>query len=307
MAITAGLVKELRERTGAGMMECKKALVEAGGDIEKAIEQMRKAGQAKADKKAGRVAAEGLIAIASNEEKHRAVMVEVNCETDFVAKEDGFRAFVNAVARRALAARVTTLDALLATPMQAGAAGSIEEQRRQLVARIGENISVRRFVSLERVPGRVGSYLHRGRIGVLVALDGGDETVAKDIAMHIAASRPWCIAEADVPADRLEKEKEILAAQAAASGKPPQVVEKMIAGRLRKFIAEITLLGQGFVKDPQVTVAEYLAKAGATVRDFQRFEVGEGMEKRAANFAQEVMAQAGVKPVVIPSSDALDH
>ncbi len=208
MAITASLVKELRERTGAGMMECKKALVDANGDIEKAVETMRKAGQAKADRKAGRTAAEGLIAIAVDDQNRRAAMVEVNCETDFVAKEDGFQAFAAQVARQTLAAQPSTLTALLATRFEAAESTTIDERRRELVARIGENIAVRRSVLLESTGGQVGSYTHGGRIGVLVAIRGGDPRLAKDIAMHIAASRPVCIAEDNIPADFLAKERE---------------------------------------------------------------------------------------------------
>lgn len=295
MAITAGLVKELRERTGAGMMECKKALVDANGDIEKAIETMRKAGQAKADRKAGRTAAEGLIAIALNDQHTRAAMVEVNCETDFVAKENGFQAFAAQVARQALEARATTLEALLSTRLEAAEGATIEERRRQLVARIGENIAVRRLVSLESTHGQVGSYIHGGRIGVVLAINGGDERLAKDISMHIAASRPLCIAEGDIPADLLAKEREIFAAQAADTDKPPQIVEKMVAGRLKKFVAEVTLLGQPFVKNPDMTVAKLLAANEASVEEFQRFEVGEGLEKKSEDFAGEVMAQIEVR------------
>lgn len=302
MAITAGLVKELRERTGAGMMECKKALVEAEGDIEKAIEAMRKAGQAKADRKAGRTAAEGLIAIASDSECPRAAMVEVNCETDFVAKEDGFQAFAAQVAEQTLAVQPATLDALLNARLEETEGATIEERRRQLVARIGENIAVRRFVFLESDGGQVGSYLHGGRIGVLVAITGGDERLAKDIAMHIAASRPVCVAEGDIPADLLAKEKEIFTAQAATSGKPPEIIEKMVAGRLKKFVAEVTLLGQPFVKDPDVSVAKLLAKHGAAVASFHRFEVGEGVEKASEDFASEVMAQIKARPEVTPDA-----
>ena len=273
------------------MMECKKALVDANGDIENAIEAMRKAGQAKADRKAARTAAEGLIAIALDEQRARAAMVEVNCETDFVAKEDGFKAFATQVAKQALEARPATLDVLLSTEFEAAAGATIEERRRQLVARIGENIAVRRFVIVESAQGTVGNYIHGGRIGVLVAIKGGDERLAKDISMHIAASRPVCVAEGDIPADLLAKEREIFAAQAAGSDKPPQIVEKMVTGRLKKFVAEITLLGQPFVKNPDVTVAKLLAENAAVVEEFQRFEVGEGLEKKTDDFAGEVMAQ----------------
>lgn len=303
MAITAGLVKELRERTGAGMMECKKALVDANGNIERAIETMRKAGQAKADRKADRTAAEGLVAIALNDQHTRAAMVEVNCETDFVAKEDGFRAFAAQVASRVLETRPPTLEALLETRIEAEEGATVEERRRQLVARIGENIAVRRLVWLEATSGQIGSYVHGGRIGVLVAISGGDESLAKDVAMHIAASRPVCIAEGDIPADLLAKETEIFAAQAAASGKPAQIVEKMVAGRLKKFVAEVTLLGQPFVKDPEITVAKLLADKGARVEEFQRFQVGEGLQKKAGDFAGEVMAQIQARSESTPAPE----
>lgn len=291
MSITAAMVKELRDRTGAGMMECKKALVEAGGDIEAAVEAMRKSGQAKADKKAGRIAAEGLVGIQVSEDGQTGVMVEVNCETDFVAKEEGFKSFVTSVAARALAENPADVEALNALPMEAGGGMSIDEQRRELVAKIGENMSLRRFVRVEAPGGRVGSYIHGGRIGVLVAMDGGDDAAAKDVAMHVAASRPVCIAEGDMDPAVLEKEREIFAAQAAESGKPPEIVEKMVTGRVKKFLREVTLLGQPFVKDPDLSVQKYLAGSGGSVTGFQRFEVGEGLEKRSENFADEVMAQ----------------
>ncbi|MBK7540252.1 MAG: elongation factor Ts [Candidatus Competibacteraceae bacterium] len=285
--ITAALVKELRERTGSGMMECKKALQETGGDIEAAVELMRKAGQAKADKKASRVAAEGLIAI-----KHTtgaAAMVEINCETDFVTKNDDFRAFVAAVAETALAVGPVDLDALLAANMANGQ--SVEQNRRDCIAKIGENINVRRCVRFSNPKGVLGSYLHGTRIGVLVELAGGDAELAKDIAMHVAASRPLCVSAAQVPAEVVAKEKEIYAAQAATSGKPANIIEKMVEGRLRKYFDEITLLGQAFVKDPDQTVEKLLAARNAKVVRFERFELGEGIEKKADNFAAEVMAQ----------------
>ena len=285
--ITAALVKELRERTGSGMMECKKALQETGGDIEAAVELMRKAGQAKADKKASRVAAEGLIAI-----KHTtgaAAMVEINCETDFVTKNDDFRAFVAAVAETALAVGPVDLDALLAANMANGQ--SVEQNRRDCIAKIGENINVRRCVRFSNPKGVLGSYLHGTRIGVLVELAGGDAELAKDIAMHVAASRPLCVSAAQVPAEVVAKEKEIYAAQAATSGKPANIIEKMVEGRLRKYFDEITLLGQAFVKDPDQTVEKLLAARDARVVRFERFELGEGIEKKADNFAAEVMAQ----------------
>ena len=241
MSITAGQVKELRERTGAGMMECKKALVETNGDLEAAVEQLRKSGLAKADKKAGRVAAEGAIVFAS--EGQRAVLVEVNSETDFVAKDDNFRGFADEVA--ALAIKADDVDGLNAATMANG--NSVEENRQQLVAKIGENVQVRRLASLEAPNGVVGTYIHGGRIGVAVALTGGDEDLARDIAMHVAALNPAFRDAEDVPAEVMQKEKEILVAQAADSGKPADIIEKMVQGRLKKHLAEITLTGQPFV------------------------------------------------------------
>ena len=290
MQITASMVKELRERTGAGMMECKKALVESGGDIDVAIENMRKSGQAKADKKAGRIAAEGLIAVETSADGRRAAMVEVNCETDFVAKQDEFRSFVESIARRALEENVDGAEAL--ADLTVGDDGSsIDERRRELVARIGENITVRRATVLEATGDRLGTYVHGGRIGVLVDLKGGDDGVARDLAMHVAASRPLAVDASGIPRDHLEKEQEILKAQVADSGKPPEIQEKMISGRLNKYLKEVTLVGQPFVKDPDTSVEKYLKSASAQVRGFTRFEVGEGIEKKSENFAEEVMAQ----------------
>ena len=288
MAITAALVKELRERTGAGMMECKKALTETDGDIDAAIENMRKAGMAKADKKAGRVAAEGLVSIKLDDAGKTAAIVEVNCETDFVTKGDDFRNFVDAIAECVLDNKPADLDALLALPLADGT--SVEETRKNLIAKIGENMSVRRFEIIDS-KGQLASYKHGERIGVVVNLEGGDEALGKDIAMHIAASRPVCVAESDVDPDLIEKEREIFAAQAAESGKPPEIVEKMVTGRIKKFLKEVTLLGQPFVKDPDQTVAQLLDKAGASVAGFVRYEVGEGIEKKSENFAEEVAAQ----------------
>ncbi len=290
MAITAAQVKELRERTGSGMMECKKALTEAGGDMEAAVEILRKAGLAKADKKAGRVAAEGLIVIEVSSDGKRAAMVEVNCETDFVAKEEAFREFARKVARRVLESAPASMEALLSMPLEDGDDKTIEEARKELVAKLGENITVRRYKIVE-TSGTIGMYLHGNRIGVLVELEGGDEALAKDIAMHIAASRPVAISEEDVPPELLDKEREIIKAQAEQSGKPADIVEKMIQGRLNKFLKEITLLGQPFVKDPDTSVGKLLEKAGARVLAFQRLELGEGVEKKQENFAEEVMSQ----------------
>ncbi len=291
MSVTASMVKELRERTGAGMMECKKALVEANGDIDVAIENMRKSGQAKADKKAGRVAAEGLIAIEISADKKRAAMVEVNCETDFVTKEAEFQSFVGAVVKRALEELPRDAEALSALPLDKGAGPSIDERRRDLIAKIGENITVRRVHAVSAAGDCIGAYVHGGRIGVLVDMKGGDESAARDIAMHVAASRPLALAEADLPKEHLEKEREILRAQVAESGKPPEIQEKMVSGRLNKYLKEVTLLGQPFVKDPDSSVENFLKSSKAQVLSFTRFEVGEGIEKKSENFAEEVMAQ----------------
>lgn len=291
MAITAALVKEVRERTGAGMMECKKALVEAHGDIDTAIETLRIQGQAKADKKATRVAAEGIVVIKLDERGRTGVVLEVNCETDFVAKKEEFHAFADEVADVALTQRPVDVEAL--TALSPGDDGkTVDTHRRELVALIGENISIRRFARLDAAQGRLGHYLHQGgRIGVIVVLSRGEEDVGRDVAMHVAWFRPLCLGEDDVPADVLAKEKAILVAQAAESGKPPEIVEKMVAGRLKKYLREITLLGQPFVKDNDVSVHKFLSDADAQVLDFVRFEVGEGIEKKSENFAEEVMAQ----------------
>lgn len=290
MAITAGQVKELRERTGSGMMECKKALVDAGGDMEVAVENLRKSGLAKADKKAGRVAAEGLIIIELSADGKRAAVVEVNSETDFVAKKDEFQSFADKVAKRILKSSPANLEALLAMPLDDGGV-SVDEARKELVAKLGENMNVRRF-NLVETKGILGAYLHGVRIGVLVEMQGGSEDLAKDIAMHIAASRPVCVSEAEVSADMIKKEREIFAAQAEQSGKPAEIISKMVDGRIKKFLAEVTLVGQPFVKDPDITVAQLLTKADAKVLSFQRMELGEGIEKKVENFADEVAAQA---------------
>ena len=292
MQITAAMVKELRERTGAGMMDCKRALTEAEGDLEKAIGIMRLSGQAKADKKAGRITAEGVVTIKIDGTGRRAAMVEINCETDFVAKEAAFRDFVDAVCARVLAVDPADVDELGRIQLDGEGGSSVEEERRGLVAKIGENISVRRFAAIESQGGRLGAYVHGTRIGVVVDLEGADDVVARDIAMHVAASRPVAVGESDMPEEMLGREREILQAQVADSGKPPEIQKKMLAGRLAKFLKEVTLLGQPFVKDPDRPVGEYLRASGATVLRFERFEVGEGIEKRVDNFAEEVMAQA---------------
>lgn len=291
MTISATMVKELRERTGAGMMECKKALTETHGDIEKAIELMRKSGMAKADKKAGRVAAEGMIVIQTDAGAQHAALVEVNCETDFVARGDEFKAFAEAVGRQVLTKKPADLDALLAMPSATQPGMTVDEARRAAVAKIGENIGIRRFASFAADGGVLGTYLHGTRIGVVVKLVGGTAEVAKDVAMHVAASRPICVAPDQIPAETLAKEKEIFAAQARESGKPENIIEKMVEGRIKKYYAEVTLVGQPFVKNPDITVEKLLKDAGAKVIAFQRFEVGEGIEKKTENFAAEVMAQ----------------
>lgn len=291
MAITASLVKELRERTGSGMMECKKALVETNGDIETAIENMRKSGQAKAAKKAGRTAADGLIVIQLSDDNTKGVILEVNCETDFVAKDENFTSFANAVASRALAADVATVAELLDAPLHDGEETTINTAREALVVKIGENMNVRRFQRFESVTGKLASYTHGARIGVIIDVTGGDHDLARDVAMHVAASNPLCVSEDQVPADLLEKEREIFKVQALESGKPENIVDKIIEGRVRKYLADTTLLGQAFIKDPDITVEKLLSAAGAKVNDFKRYEVGEGIEKKQENFADEVMAQ----------------
>lgn len=287
MTVTAALVKELRERTGAGMMECKKALVETDGDLDTAVEHLRKSGLAQADKKASRVAAEGKIAQALSDDGKQAVMVEVNCETDFVAKDINFNAFADAVAANALASNAADVASLMETTHNDA---TLEEARQTLVAKIGENVQVRRFERTS-TEGILGAYLHGGKIGVLVDLQGGNSELAKDIAMHVAALGPAFVSESDVPADFLAKEKEILLAQVEDSDKPAEIIDKMVSGRLRKHLAEITLLGQPFVKDGDITVAKLLEQNKASVKGFSRLVVGEGIEKKESNFADEVMQQ----------------
>jgi elongation factor Ts len=284
------MVKELRERTGAGMMECKKALVETGGDMDRAIELLRKSGQAKADKRSGRIAADGRIVVATDGNK--AVIAEINSETDFVAKDENFVAFVDSVAATALASNAEDVEALLAESRADGK--MIETARAELVNKVGENISVRRFARIDAAE-QLGSYTHGARIGAVVSLSGGDAELARNIAMHVAATNPVCIDEAGVPAETLESERRIITEQAAEqaqkSGKPPEIIEKMVGGRMAKFLKEITLLGQPFVRDPDVSVGKLLEAAGAEVKEFIRYEVGEGIEKKQENFAEEVMSQ----------------
>lgn len=289
MSITAGMVKELRERTGSGMMECKKALVESNGDMELAVENMRKSGLAKADKKSGRIAAEGIIGVKVSDNQKAVAIVDINCETDFVAKAADFINFVNNVTAALLNADIETEEQLLAMKLADGL--SVDEVRRGLIAKLGENITVRRFEKYQTAEGGTACYLHGSKIGVIVELSKADNELGKDIAMHIAASKPSYISEDQVPAETIEKEKEIFLAQASDSGKPAEIINKMIAGRISNFFAEITLLGQPFIKDDKISVGKLVASKGNRVIRFSRFEVGAGIEKKEENFAEEVMAQ----------------
>lgn len=290
MAVSAAMVKELRERTGAGMMDCKKALDETQGDLDAAIELLRVKGMAGADKKAGRVAAEGVIAIAISDDKKKAAIVEVNCETDFVAKGDEFQNFANAIAEVVLAKGFTSVEDLEKQTLESGK--TIDETRRALIAKIGENMQIRRIEIVETSNGEIGSYQHGEKIGVVVAMDNGNETLIRDVAMHVAATKPQAISAGDVDQALLQKEREILTEQAKESGKPMEIIEKMIDGRMRKYLEEITLLGQPFVKDPDQTVEKLLKDNAAVVSRFIRLEVGEGIEKEVLNFADEVAAAA---------------
>ncbi|WP_417765195.1 translation elongation factor Ts [Spongiibacter tropicus] len=284
MAVSAAMVKELRDRTGLGMMECKKALNEANGDIELAIEELRKSSGMKAAKKAGRTAADGVVATKVAEDGSYAVVVEVNSETDFVARDDGFLAFVDKVANKAFADKQDDVAALVA--------GELEEAREALVQKIGENISVRRVSVLAADSGVVDTYVHsNNRIAVLVALKGGDAELARDVAMHVAAVNPRVAKQEDMPQEEVDKEREIFTAQAQESGKPAEIIEKMIEGRIRKFLSENALVDQPFVKDPELTVGKLLKNGGAEIQTFIRFEVGEGIEKEEVDFAAEVAAQ----------------
>ena len=284
MAVSAAMVKELRDRTGLGMMECKKALNEANGDIELAIEELRKSSGMKAAKKAGRTAADGVVATKVAEDGSYAVVVEVNSETDFVARDDGFLAFVDKVANKAFADKQDDVVALMA--------GELEEARETLVQKIGENISVRRVSVLAADSGVVDTYVHsNNRIAVLVALKGGDAELARDVAMHVAAVNPRVAKQEDMPQEEVDKEREIFTAQAQESGKPAEIIEKMIEGRIRKFLSENALVDQPFVKDPELTVGKLLKNGGAEIQTFIRFEVGEGIEKEEVDFAAEVAAQ----------------
>jgi elongation factor Ts len=284
--MSAALVKELRERTGLGLLECKKALAAAGGDVEVAIEELRKSSGMKAAKKAGRTAADGVVAMRISADGKSGVIGEVNSETDFVARDENFAGFVSQVMDKAVELQTDDIAAI--------AGGEIEDARQALVQKIGENISVRRVGVVTAKDGVVGGYVHgNNRIAVLVELTGGDEELAKDVAMHVAAVNPAVVAPADMPEDQLQKEREIYTAQAADSGKPPEIVEKMIEGRIRKYLAENSLTEQAFVKDPDVTVGKLVKAAGASVAGFTRFEVGEGIEVEKVDFAAEVVAQLG--------------
>lgn len=284
MAVTAALVKELRDRTGAGMLDCKKALVETDGDIELAIENMRKSGQAKAAKKAGRIAAEGVIL--THVDGGVATMMEINCETDFVARDEGFLGFGKKVLAHAASQKITDVAALYDSEMDGA---KVSDTRDALVAKIGENINVRRIIIVEG--DNVGSYTHGARIGVVAVLNGGDAELSKDIAMHVAASNPQFVKPEDVPAEVVEKEKAIQIEIAMQSGKPAEIAEKMVVGRMKKFTGEISLTGQPFVKEPSTSVGDLLKSKSADAVNFIRFEVGEGIEKKEEDFAAEVQAQ----------------
>lgn len=289
--VTVSLIKELRETTGAGMMDCKKALLETDGDMETAMDNLRKAGLVKADKKAGRVAAEGKIVSASSGDK--AVLVECNCETDFVAKDDSFLAFTNKVADAALGVDGDSIEALMS--QKADGSTTLEEDRQALVAKIGENIQVRRMASRGGEGSTVGSYIHMGKIGVMVELEGGTPEVATDIAMHVAAMNPSYATEDDVPQEDIEKERAFLTSQVEDSGKPADIVKKMVDGRLRKFLEENVLVSQTFVKTNDKTIAQLLKENGAKMKGFTRVAVGEGIEKKEDDFAAEVAKMAGGK------------
>lgn len=290
MSVSAAQVKELRERTSAGMMECKKALEEANGDIQQAVDILRTKGKTKADKKATRVAAEGVVRIQASQDGKYAIMLEINSETDFVGRDENFLKFVDAVAKAALNAKTQNVDDLNALVLADQGNVTVEEARQALVAKVGENIHIRRLALMDAA-NNVGTYLHGNRIGVLVELDSQNPEVAKDVAMHIAACKPLVVAPEHVPADMVAKEKEIYLAQALGSGKPQDIIEKMAQGRLKKFLDEVSLLGQPFVKDPNMTVEALLTKNRVKVLSFTRFEVGEGIEKEKEDFVEAVMSQ----------------
>jgi elongation factor Ts len=292
--ITAALVKELRDKTSAGMMECKKALEATQGDVNLAIEELRKSGKLKAAKRAGKIATEGVVILQMDADSKRAMMVEVNSETDFVGRDESFLAFAKAVGETLWASSITDLQALAAQPLK-GSAQTVEDARQALISKVGENVLIRRLVFSNPLPKpaaqTLGVYRHGERIGVIVELDSDNKELAKDLAMHIAASRPLVVAPENVPAELIAKEKEIYAAQAATSGKPKEIIEKMVSGKLKSFVNEVSLVGQPFIKNPELTVGDLLVKSGAKVLAFHRFEVGEGIEKVEEDFAQAVMSQ----------------
>ena len=290
MAITAALVKELRDRTGAGMMDCKKALVETNADLEAAIDLMRASGAAKAAKKAGRVASEGLVNVTVSDDNKQAAILEVNSETDFVTKGSAFIDFVEALGALALKNKPESVEKFLAQKLDSGE--TVDEARENIIAKIGENISVRRVQIISTDTGILGAYKHGDRIAVLTVLASQDSALAKDVAMHIAASRPECVSEDQLSEELLEREKAIFIEQARESGKPDNIIEKMIVGRMKKFVNEVTLYGQSFVKDPDMTVGDLVKSKDSEVQSFIRYEVGEGIEKKEDNFVEEVMAQA---------------
>ena len=291
MSITAAMVKDLRERTGAGMMECKKALTETNGDMEAAIDLMRKSGALKAEKKSGRIAAEGRVVIKLSADQKQASLVEVNSETDFVAKDSNFIQFAEAAAEAVLASGVTDVAALANVHLASGQ--TVEEARAALVAKIGENIQVRRAQIIEAGEGAIATYIHsNNKIGVALVYTGSDAEMGKDLAMHVSANNPAGLDESSIPVERVVRERDVQLDIVMQTGKPREIAEKMLEGKMRKFLAELTLLGQAFVKDPSVTVAQLLKNKGASVTTFTRMEAGEGIEKKQENFAEEVAAQA---------------
>ena len=287
--ITAQMVKELRDRTGAGMMECKKALLDSSGDMDKAVEEMRKAGQAKADKKSSRIAAEGVITLSISDDNSIANMVEINCETDFVAKDENFLKFVKTISEVSLKNYKGSVDDFNNSKHPSGK--TIEEIRLELVSKVGENVKIRRVQNIKNDGNYMGHYMHGTKIGVAVVLQKENEELAKDVCMHIAAMKPRALNANDIPQEDLEKEREIFVAQAKESGKPDDIIQKMVDGKLKKYISEVTLVDQTFVKDNEITISKLLEKHDNSVLSFYRLEVGEGVEKKDENFADEVMAQ----------------
>ena len=285
--ITAQMVKELRDRTGAGMMECKKALTQAVGNMDKAIEAMRKAGQAKADKKSSRIAAEGVITLSIKD--NYANMIEINCETDFVAKDENFLEFVNVISNSSFDSYNGVLEDFINSKHESGK--TLEEIRLELISKVGENVKIRRIKTIGNNNAHLGHYMHGSKIGVVVILEKENNELAKDICMHIAAMKPAALNSNDIPKEDLEKEKEIYMAQAKESGKPENIIQKMVDGKMKKYISEVTLVDQTFVKDNDITISDLLKKHGNNILSFHRMEVGEGIEKKDENFADEVMAQ----------------